>query len=161
MRRVNVSALTCAMHACVAGALHRQLGIHRVSFAFGVFFIEQWRGNGVGGRSTAHGSASFSTSGRRLFDKARGAGVVATAMILSFKVFGKAIRLRIFLTPSGTYAQDNEQKPDEPQDNKKSDPAGTTNAESDFTACGSVPATPCHYQDVSPDTAEYLYRFYG
>ncbi len=93
MRRVNGFGAYLRHTHTVAGARHRQLGIHRVSFAFGILFIEQWRGNGVGQSIYGTGSASFSTSVEGCSIR-RGAGVVATAM--SFKVFGKAIRLRIF-----------------------------------------------------------------
>lgn len=94
MRRVNGFGAYLRHTHTVAGARHRQLGIHRVSFAFGVFFIEQWRGNGVG-------QAIYGAWKRIVFNLQvegcsirRSAGVMATAM--SFKVFGKAIRLRIF-----------------------------------------------------------------
>ncbi len=84
---------------------------------------------------------------RRLkLDKARGAGVVATAMFWRYS--GKAIRLRIFFDPSGTYAQDNEQAPMSLCDLQAIQRV-PLNAESDFTACGS---------DTSNTTVTKTYR---
>lgn len=47
MRRVNGFGAYLRHTHTVAGARHRQLGIHRVR-SRSAYFIEQWRGNGVG-----------------------------------------------------------------------------------------------------------------
>ena len=76
---------------------HRQLGVDRVTFAVGIFFIQQRRGDGVGQpvygpvqRIILHFEIERGAVGR-------GAGVMAAAVQL--KKLCKAVRLGIFLRP--------------------------------------------------------------
>ena len=76
---------------------HRQLGVDRVTFAVGIFFIQQRRGDGVG-------QAIYGPVQRIIFHfkikrgaVGRGTGVMAAAVQL--KKLCKAVRLGIFLRP--------------------------------------------------------------
>lgn len=76
---------------------HRQFGVDRVTFAIGIFLIQQRRGDGVG-------QAVYGPVQRIIFHfeikrgaVRRGAGVMAAAV--QFKKLCKAVRLGIFLRP--------------------------------------------------------------
>ena len=94
VRRVDGFGADLRHAHTVSRAGHGQLGIHRIAFTIGVFFIQQRRGDGIG-------KAIDSPFQRIIFDfeiKGRAVrcrtGIVAAAMHL--QKFGQAIWLRVF-----------------------------------------------------------------
>ena len=74
---------------------HRQLGVDRVTFAVGIFFIQQRRGNGI--RQAVYGPVQRIILHFEIERGAvgRGAGVMAAAV--QFKKLCQTVRLGIFL----------------------------------------------------------------